>query len=66
VHIRDDGQGFSSDMPHKSGSFGLSGMHERAALAGGIVTVQSAPGEGTTIMARFPLAPDDRMDPALH
>ncbi|MFN0302087.1 MAG: MASE3 domain-containing protein [Burkholderiales bacterium] len=66
VHVRDDGQGFSSGMPHKPGSFGLSGMQERAALAGGTVIVQSAPGEGTTIMARFPLAPDERMDRLLH
>ncbi len=60
VHVRDDGRGFAADMPHKSDSFGLFGMQERAALAGGIVIVQSAPGEGTAIMARFPLAPDER------
>ncbi len=66
VHVRNDGQGYASSMPHKPGSFGLSGMQERAALAGGTVIVQSAPREGTTIMARFPLAPDAWMVSPLH
>jgi signal transduction histidine kinase len=30
-------------------------MRDRVAELGGLLTVQSAPGEGTTIRARFPL-----------
>jgi PAS domain S-box-containing protein len=55
LDIRDDGQGFATTMPHKAGSFGLFGMQERAMLLGGKLTVQSTPGEGTTISARFPV-----------
>jgi len=31
-------------------------MRERAAAVGGILEIQSAPGEGTRLRARFPLA----------
>jgi signal transduction histidine kinase len=31
-------------------------MRERAALVGGSVTIESTPGEGTTIYVRVPLA----------
>jgi len=34
---------------------GLAGMHERAALVGGRVTVESTRGRGTTLFARVPL-----------
>ncbi len=35
---------------------GLLGMQERVSLAGGNLVVESAPGRGTAIVARFPLA----------
>lgn len=57
--IRDDGVGFD---PHTAqtraqygNSFGLLGMRERVAIAGGTLQITSAQGEGTTIMAHFPL-----------
>jgi signal transduction histidine kinase len=52
VTVRDDGTGF--DPTSKADGFGLLGMHERAQLLGGTLQVESAPGKGTTIRARFP------------
>jgi signal transduction histidine kinase len=37
------------------GHYGLVGMQERAALLGGTLQVQSAPGEGTTLRVELPL-----------
>ncbi len=37
------------------GHFGLEGMRERARLFGGELTVKSAAGEGTRIVAELPL-----------
>ncbi len=58
--VRDDGVGFDEDAARlrliRSGSMGLVGMEERAQLAGGLLTVRSAPGAGTTVSASFPLA----------
>jgi signal transduction histidine kinase len=52
VEVADDGVGFSREGV-RSG-FGLTGMHERAALAGGALRLDSSR-EGTTLLARFPL-----------
>jgi signal transduction histidine kinase len=54
VTVRDDGIGFNVERP-RSG-LGLMGMSERAELVGGGVDIQSAPGAGTTVRARFPLS----------
>jgi len=35
---------------------GLVGMSERAELVGGSLDIESVPGAGTTVRARFPLA----------
>jgi signal transduction histidine kinase len=51
IEVTDDGRGF--DTAQSTGGFGLTGMHERAALAGGSLTVTSQPG-GTTIRAILP------------
>ena len=50
--VADDGAGF--DQAQVSEGFGLMGMHERAGLVGGTVSVDSAPGEGTTVRAEVP------------
>ena len=57
VAISDNGQGFelparTDDLLH-SGRLGLAGMQERARLLGGTLEVQSAPGEGTTIIVEI-------------
>jgi two-component system sensor histidine kinase UhpB len=51
VRVADDGEGFASgdDQP----GLGLTGMRERAVLAGGRLEVSSAPGAGTTVELRL-------------
>jgi signal transduction histidine kinase len=56
VSVRDDGVGFDPDDRLRNG-LGLVGMVERAALAGGKLEIESAPGAGTTLRARFALPP---------
>jgi two-component system CheB/CheR fusion protein len=54
--VEDDGVGFDADEKMTGGrSLGLVGMRERAALIGGSLEVESAPGRGTTIYARVPV-----------
>ncbi len=51
--IRDDGTGIS---PSATPGFGISGMRERAALAGGTLEVSQMPGQkGVTVVAMLPL-----------
>jgi PAS domain S-box-containing protein len=50
VMVEDDGVGFESDQVQRGDHFGLLGMRERAETLGGILTVESAPGAGTTVM----------------
>ena len=52
------GGGFDASV-HKPDHFGLEGMQERARLFGGAARIQSAPGEGTSVTAEFPLAEDE-------
>jgi signal transduction histidine kinase len=58
LSIADDGVGFVGQTavtrPHEAG-LGLLGMHERVELLGGHLEIQSAPGEGTRIVAHLPL-----------
>jgi len=57
VRVRDDGRGFDPQAALRAGrSRGLVGMHERAELLGGELRIESAPGQGTTVTAEFPLA----------
>jgi PAS domain S-box-containing protein len=57
--VSDDGCGFDAEatlrMPAAWAHLGLHGMRERAALVGGTVTIESTPGEGTTIYVRVPV-----------
>jgi len=55
VRVVDDGAGFSVEAPRKPHSYGLLGLRERALLSGGDVAIESAPGRGTSIVARIPL-----------
>lgn len=58
VTIADDGRGFSPERvtTHMMGGAGLRGMEERAALVGGSIEIDSAPGEGTTITLTVPVS----------
>lgn len=56
VDIADDGRGFDPSAVRPSGesdSFGLDVMRARARAVGGMLTVESRPGEGTTVRAVF-------------
>ena len=57
LSVQDDGCGFNAAAQRSLGSLGLMGLHERAQLLKGTVTVASAPGEGTRIDVWIPLAP---------
>lgn len=52
LEVRDDGRGFDPDLPRTG--FGLDGMTERAALAGGEFEVSSTGDAGTTVRLRLP------------
>jgi two-component system sensor histidine kinase UhpB len=58
--VQDDGAGFDQAAVQQraahGASVGLLSMHERVALLGGGLEVNSAPGRGTEIRAWFPLA----------
>lgn len=53
--IKDDGQGFEAGRVRSDYHLGLSIMNTRAERSGGQLTVHSAPGEGTQVVATFPL-----------
>jgi two-component system sensor histidine kinase DegS len=57
--VRDNGRGFQPPGQAlelaEAGKLGLTGMVERAELAGGTLTVHSGPGQGTTVEAEVPL-----------
>ena len=50
VMIEDDGVGFDPQRVQRTNHFGLLGMQERAEALGGTLTLESAPGAGTTIV----------------
>jgi signal transduction histidine kinase len=53
--VRDDGRGFDPDAAHiQSKRLGLTSMRERAEALGARLTVESAPGAGTTVRAEVP------------
>ena len=55
--VSDDGVGISPDrisQARSSGSLGLTVMRERAELTGGTLSVESNPGQGTTVRACWP------------
>lgn len=54
LRVVDDGAGFDFQESHEG--IGLLGMRERVISAGGEFNIESAPGSGTKVMARLPLA----------
>jgi len=52
--IEDDGRGFDPERD-VDGGIGLIGMRERIALLDGSVTIESAPGKGTTLAVEVPV-----------
>jgi signal transduction histidine kinase len=58
LDVADDGVGFDADAD--TTGYGLVGMRHRLAGVGGALTVESAPGYGTTLNAAVPLPAVDR------
>ena len=59
--VRDDGVGFDPGATaHRSRRLGLTSMEERATALGGTLTIDSAPGKGTTIELEVPLGGNSR------
>jgi signal transduction histidine kinase len=57
LDVQDDGVGFQADRTGRaglSGGLGLPAMRERAAELDGHLTVETAPGEGTTVAVEVP------------
>jgi len=54
LQVWDKGTGFDQAAAGMQ-SFGLNGMRERANLLGGKFELHSAPGEGTRVVAIFPI-----------
>jgi signal transduction histidine kinase len=56
LRIEDDGAGFDAGQRFGTGHFGLANLRDRAAAVGGTLTIDSAPGKGTRIIVRLPIA----------
>jgi signal transduction histidine kinase len=69
LEVEDNGCGFSLNpqgMPLKTSGLGLLGIRERAAISGGTLVIDSAPGRGARIALRVPLAAPAVPDSAAH
>jgi signal transduction histidine kinase len=55
VEVSDDGVGFDLSA-QKFAAHGLLGMRYRVEAEGGTLRLQAAPGQGTSVVARLPLA----------
>ncbi|MFF5854416.1 sensor histidine kinase [Streptomyces sp. NPDC012751] len=67
LDVVDDGHGFDPGrLPAPDpagGGFGLAAMRARVHALGGTLTIESAPGQGTALAARLPLAPPTGNEP---
>jgi signal transduction histidine kinase len=52
IELADDGRGFGAGQ--KEG-FGITGLRERVRLLGGVLTLKSAPGQGTRLHVSIPI-----------
>ena len=55
VSIRDNGRGFTPEEARQNAGLGLQGIAERVRILGGTHTIQSVPGQGTTVTVRIAL-----------
>jgi signal transduction histidine kinase len=58
--ISDDGEGFDVSR-QQAGHFGVAGMRERAGEIGARLTIESAPGQGSTVCVSFPLPQQEKV-----
>jgi signal transduction histidine kinase len=59
AEVQDDGKGFDLDVVMDDysarGSLGMTNMHERTELVNGRIKIETAPGQGTSILLRVPV-----------
>jgi len=66
LDVLDDGEGFDTTQieglkgAHDAGGFGLAAMRERVEQLGGTFLLESAPGEGTTIVIELPILEEEQ------
>jgi len=56
LRVTDDGKGFDTTVGKTAGALGLVGMCERMRLVHGDISWESAPGQGTRVIVRAPIA----------
>jgi signal transduction histidine kinase len=62
--VSDDGVGMDLDIIMQTStarSLGFTSMRERTELTGGNFSIESAPGEGTTIRASWPIEAEEQL-----
>ena len=64
LSIEDDGVGFDVSEAKRRGGLGLVSMEERVRPMGGQLSITSAPGNGTQVLARVPLSSSLQSEPA--
>jgi signal transduction histidine kinase len=55
LRVSDAGVGFDLEDKRRSRGLGLVSMRERIRMVGGVISIESKPGGGTTVFARVPL-----------
>ncbi len=67
LEVRDNGKGFDPARLQRHRGMGLPGLRERVTLAGGTLTIDTAPGQGTKLAATLPVPdlPPDRAEDAV-
>ncbi|TDD68264.1 GAF domain-containing protein [Actinomadura darangshiensis] len=55
LEVSDDGSGFDASDTDPQGGLGLASMRDRAYAIGGELTIDAAPGQGTTVRLEVPL-----------
>ncbi|CND42002.1 histidine kinase response regulator [Mycobacterium tuberculosis] len=55
LEVADDGSGFDASDTEHQGGLGLASMRDRACSIGGELTIDAAPGRGTTVRLEVPL-----------
>jgi signal transduction histidine kinase len=61
--VQDDGRGFDATAVRARPSLGLASMRERIHLLGGELDLDTAPGQGTTIVAWVPVPSKAGLEP---
>ncbi|MBX7150156.1 PAS domain S-box protein [bacterium] len=62
LEIKDNGKGIQPNDLHKSKSFGVIGIRERASLFGGEASIVGEPGRGTTVSVTIPISSNQIKD----